>query len=37
LLSGKADIHELAAPKSIWNVRFTPGSGRSARMVKKVR
>ncbi len=32
-LSGKADIQELAAPKSIWNVRFTPGSGHSGNIV----
>jgi hypothetical protein len=26
-LSGKADIQELVAPESVWNGRFTPGSG----------
>jgi len=36
-LSGKADIQELAAPKSIWNGRFAPGSGPSGNIAGKGR
>ena len=36
-LSGKADIQELATQKSMWNGRFTLGSGHSANIGQRVR
>ncbi len=35
-LSGKADIQELAGPKSIWNGRFASDSGPRAARLSKV-
>ncbi len=36
-VSGKADIQELAAPETVWNGRFTLGSGHWANIGQRGR